>query len=66
MFSKCKLRGLHMQYLALIKILQVLNRDDTKSKSSGYFSIGINTDASQPGLLPEEVFNGILYLKANP
>jgi hypothetical protein len=55
-----------MQYLALIKILQVLNRDDTKSKSSGYFSIGINTDASQPGLLPEEVFNGILYLKANP
>jgi hypothetical protein len=25
-----------------------------------------NTNASQPGLLPEGVFNGILYLRANP
>jgi hypothetical protein len=25
-----------------------------------------NTNASQPGLLPEGVFNGILYLKAVP
>jgi hypothetical protein len=25
-----------------------------------------NTNASQPGLLPERVFNGILYLRANP
>jgi len=25
-----------------------------------------NTNASQPGLLPEGVFNGILYLRADP
>jgi hypothetical protein len=25
-----------------------------------------NTNASQPGLLPDGVFNGILYFRANP
>jgi hypothetical protein len=30
------------------------------------FDMYLYTNASQPGLLPEEVFNGILYLRVPP
>jgi len=32
---------------------------------ASYKVVAPNTNASQPGLLPEGVFNGIIYLRAN-